>query len=439
MKYDLIIIGGGPGGLAAAWTAAGDGLKVLLLERRKDIPKVRRLCGQFTNINMISVTGIYKYGYSEPLHLEVGTAKTTVHWPAIGLSMDYDGPIKPYMNYVHFSPGGNILYRIKDRFFGFYWEKESLLRGLLGYAESAGAEIITGATARNVENTPNGVRVTADVGDKSKTFEARKLIAADGKGSRIANQLGVFKDRCITDLTAGGVGFVVEGVETNWNINNWLCFTVPSLSHIANLWMFQLTGDKCMMGAAQQAGFSANEATEKFMQLPAYKSWFKNARVVDKRVFGMKGMYRPLEEPIVGNILILGEAAGINETSNPGAIACGHQAAKAVMKEISGEQGFKPFCTWWQNAFEGNDPDHGKAAARFFSLNSLCTDEEVDYLYKTYQGQIGVPALTIASDLDRIKDERPELYSKLKKTGMAEGLKAVKIDWDDIMVDRKNS
>ena len=186
MKYDLIVIGGGPGGLAAAWTAARDGLKVLLLERRKEIANVRRLCGQFANINMISVTGIYKYGYSEPLHLEVGTEKTTVHWPAIGLSMDYSGPLKPYLNYVHFSPGGNVLYRIKDRFFGFYWEKEALLRDLMGYAETAGAKIITGATARSAENTPEGVNVVVDIGGVTKTYEARRVIAADGKGSKIA-------------------------------------------------------------------------------------------------------------------------------------------------------------------------------------------------------------------------------------------------------------
>lgn len=35
MKYDLIVVGGGPGGLMAAKTAAEDGLKVILVERKK--------------------------------------------------------------------------------------------------------------------------------------------------------------------------------------------------------------------------------------------------------------------------------------------------------------------------------------------------------------------------------------------------------------------
>jgi flavin-dependent dehydrogenase len=219
-------------------------------------------------------------------------------------------------------------------------------------------------------------------------------------------------------------------------MNSWLCFTVPSLSHIGNLWMFQITGDRYMVGTSQQAGFSAAEATENFMRLPAYQPWFKNARVVGKQAFSMDGMFRPLETPMVGNVLILGEAAGVGETSNPGAIACGYQAARAVLKELNGEPGFEPYCRWWRQAFEGIDPDHSKAAARFFSLNSLCTDEEVDYLYQSYRGEIGVPAITIAGDLDRIKDARPELYRKLKATGMAEGLKAMKLEWGDVL-DRK--
>ncbi|GEM_PF-5819252 len=36
MKYDLVVIGGGPGGLVAAKTAAQSSLKVLLVERKVD-------------------------------------------------------------------------------------------------------------------------------------------------------------------------------------------------------------------------------------------------------------------------------------------------------------------------------------------------------------------------------------------------------------------
>jgi digeranylgeranylglycerophospholipid reductase len=43
-KYDVIVIGAGPAGLMAAKTAAEDGLKVALLERKTSIAEVTRAC-----------------------------------------------------------------------------------------------------------------------------------------------------------------------------------------------------------------------------------------------------------------------------------------------------------------------------------------------------------------------------------------------------------
>ena len=88
MKYDLIVVGGGPAGLMASKTAAEDGLKVLLIERKKDITEVKRLCGQLTNISLINVSGKLKYGYTEPLNFDIGTDKTMVHFPGPGFSID---------------------------------------------------------------------------------------------------------------------------------------------------------------------------------------------------------------------------------------------------------------------------------------------------------------------------------------------------------------
>jgi hypothetical protein len=45
----------------------------------------------------------------------------------------------------------------------------------------------------------------------------------------------------------------------------------------------------------------------------------------------------------------------------------------------------------------------------------LCSDEEVDYLYKTLEGKVGVPAVLIEQNLELIKGDRPELYEKLRQ------------------------
>ena len=45
-KYDVIVVGGGPAGLMAARTAKREGLHVLLVEQKKEIPRIRRSCAQ---------------------------------------------------------------------------------------------------------------------------------------------------------------------------------------------------------------------------------------------------------------------------------------------------------------------------------------------------------------------------------------------------------
>ena len=49
------------------------------------------------------------------------------------------------------------------------------------------------------------------------------------------------------------------------------------------------------------------------------------------------------------------------------------------------------------------------------------------------EGQIGVPAVLIARNLERMKGDRPELYEKLKKTGMDKGVSDIKLDWGTVI------
>ena len=433
MKYDVIIAGAGPAGLTAAKTAAEDGLKVLLLERKKDITEINRLCGQWTSINF-SVAGepIKKYGYLEPISLEVGTDKTRVHFPALGFSVNYSGPIRPYMRWIHFSPSGYGVHREQEgTLFGFFWEKESLLAGLLSEAEKAGVEVLTETAVLGAENTKDGVKIQVRTKSGEEILEAKRAIAADGTSSRIVESLGLNEKRKAlgsADSAGGIVGYVLEGIETEYRLNSWLQFTVPDLSR-PNFWMFMVAGDRNVLGTVGGKG----ETIDKFMKLPFYEPWFRNARIVKKMATAMGTVRTPLLEPTDGNVLVIGDAAALIEVTNPGAIACGYQGAKATLKELNGQKGYQEYTKWWQESFETNIPDYLKMAGRFYAINGLCSNEDIDYLYRLVQDQVGLPGILIARNMERIKGERPELYAKLKKGGIDENVAELKIELFEAM------
>lgn len=427
MKYDLIVVGGGPGGLTAAKTAAEDGLKVILIERQKDITEVNRTCGQ-----TFFLAGKYKggtesgiYCYRDPVKLEVGPDTNRFVYPQ-GFAIDYKGSLLPYYNNYHFSPSG---YRIgkyemgNEDPYGFCYHKDAFLTGLLSAAEKAGVEVWPQTMGLSAENTKNGVRVTVKGKSGEKTLEARNAIAADGINSRIVDSLGLNKDRPPLAPPMKIVGYMMEGVEGHPR-NCWITFCIPSINPQTDIAMYMLAGDRMMVLAGPASGsLQPKTAIERFMRHPNYAPWFQHARLFKETACSVQ-IRAAMKEPVAGNVVIVGDAGAAYETLIQGAVGCGYLAVKAIEKELNGQDGYSEYINWWQNAFEFHDPTFMKATARYMFLNSLCSDEEVDYLYSLFQGRVGVSQVMIARNLELVKEGRPELYQKLKDRGVDQlGLK----------------
>jgi flavin-dependent dehydrogenase len=415
VKYDLIVVGGGPGGLMAAKTAAEDGLRVVLIERKRNITEINRHCGQSFYIRKMSSSkaGLHGDGYIDPVSVELGSDKTTFHFPVPGFSLDYTGPLKPYYNRVDCSPSKYMFYRSKNTIWAFFYQKEAFLAGLLASAQKAGAEIMPETIGMGAENTPDGVRVQVRGKSGEQTLEARAAIAADGLSSNIVESLGLNKKRQVLTSRQGRglICYDMEGVEADIPPFSWLNCCIPSINRKWSFFLAQLEGDLTMLIGGSEEGL------QQFMKLPNFAPWFRHARVVRKTASatgGRHGILTPIEEPVEGNVVVVGDAGAPTETWIQGAVACGYQAVKAILKELDGQKGYQEYINWWQKAFYFNKKtDYFRMVCGMFALsNAWSCDEDVDDVYKLLQNKENC---LILQHLDVIKAERPDIYERIKK------------------------
>jgi len=422
MKYDLIVAGGGFAGLMAAKTAAEDGLKVLMLERKNDITATPR-----TDVTIFYWKFLLADEYIEPIMVEMGTGqpmqgaespirpKTKFTWVNLGFSFEYTGPVIPYYNYIKLSPSGYKVYAIKDDLWGFYFSREVLLADLLAAVQKTKAEILTGATALGAENTSDGVKVRVKTKSGEETFEAKRAIAADGRPSTIVESLGLNKNRTTRHATIAG--YIMEGVEPDiYDLGPVLSCDIPSINGAAPCYMcYHAEGGKLNL---RHICTSIGENIDKFMKESKYAPWFRNAKLVRKTAFGGNLQTPVLRDPVAGNVLIIGDAIDM-ENFVQGAIACGYQGAKATLKELNGEKGYPGYTDWLHKAFAFfATPGHfqAKTYGHIYRM-SLPNDDDIDYIFRLIQeqGKVTMPTRFIAENPELIKEARPEFYARLKK------------------------
>ena len=98
---------------------------------------------------------------------------------------------------------------------------------------------------------------------------------------------------------------------------------------------------------------------------------------------------------------------------------CGYQAAKAIIEELQGNNGFEHYSRWWNESFEFNRDDY-LLVSQGYALVPTYSDDELDYLFALVEGntlegtysQYKTPKLIWDSILrikDQIQRERPEL------------------------------
>ena len=423
--FDIVVVGAGPAGLAAAKTAAENGMSVALLERKDTVHEILRMCG------MMLVTLSGQYMGERVVH---NPNAGLICFPHNGFDMRYDGPTKDFFSWILYSPNqetiayGDYEVNIKKGKQGrasAVYDKSWFLRGLLQECKQLGVKIFSGENVISVNKEGERVCVYTASG---KCFKGIFAIAADGRQSRVARSMGMNTNRSFF-CSVTSVGYEMTNLDlpqphalhmplVQSGNPPMLGFIIPRARDYEgeDVWLVMITN------VNPRADHEA--ILEHFMHKSSFAPWFKHARKTRK--CGCAGnVYEPIYYPYKDNVLFAGNAGWCQEAEMTGAVMSGWKAAcAAVFALLEGQyskEGVQSYLDWWKEYYI-DKLDHTVFLKNLY-MPIICTDEEIDYLFSKVQNALPtvldpyvVPeelGVALSKIMPEIKRERPKLLQKI--------------------------
>ena len=274
MAYDVVVVGSGPAGGTAARYAACRGLKVLLLDKRKEIG-VPVQCGEYVASDA-EVRNIFPTVTEIEDLMEVPHRVKQLDTPVIRI----------------WSPRGRA-YDIP--FTGYTVRRDKMDQGIADQAVQEGAELLKETVVTRVQ----GSQVHTNRG----IFEARVVIGCDGPRSTVAQSAGLPWPVSAPAMSATAEGDFSNATEMFFGnlAPGGYAWIIPK-AHCANV------------GLGTWERFHGN--------LRALYERFLSGRGIrgGKATGGYVPVLGPVDRTVAGNVLLAGDAAGMVMATNGGGI-----------------------------------------------------------------------------------------------------------------------
>lgn len=334
-SYDILVVGGGPGGAVAARTAAEAGLSVLLVEKRSAVGVPVRSGESIRKDELLEFIDADKRFISAEINSVV--------------LIEPDGSMNGSTEGVEY---------ILDR--------KIFDRELVWRAAEAGVEIQV--HARAASPIMEGEKVCGAVIEQhGKTYEVRAkvVIAADGVESKFAKWAGID-----TTIPLNGIKSCVQYVVNDIDIDEKtkLFYILPEDDTGGYIWIFP-KGKRCAnigVGIPGTDGYKARDYLDSFIEKK-----FPNGKITEVLAGGVP-VCRPLNETAADGLLVVGDAARLsNSVTGCGiynAMFTGRLAAEVAVLAVENENTSKEFLMAYDKAWR--DSNIGKSDEIKFSVQN---------------------------------------------------------------------
>ncbi len=341
IKYDIVVIGSGPGGSTTARYAAKHGLRVLLIDKRQELGAPIQCSGAISgnaleNVEIIADDEFIQekiYGFG--IYNEVGI-KTTIDYRTLKPD-EYSKSKKPL---------------------GFVVDRRRFDRYLMTMAERENVEVSLKSEGLNYTPEKNGTcTLTIRRFNEEIKINTKVIVGADGLQSQVGKWAGLNTHIKLTEL-ASCLQFVVDGVKTDGLLE---IITGDKWAPGGYAWIFPKGNGYAEIGLGVTrtlAKQNAQRYLDQFMKESFFKDRFLNARILEIQGGGVP-LTAPLNIQYADNLILVGDAARhVNPITGGGihtAMASGKIAGEFLAELIKSDkeptkENLKEYQERWLNA-----------------------------------------------------------------------------------------
>ncbi len=336
-SYDIIVAGAGPAGSMAAWQAARHQLKVLLLEKDREVGTPVR-CAE----------GVAKKDLENLLEQDITPGCIAAEISKFRLVAP-DGTSV----YINIDETGYVLHR---RLFDY----ELALK-----AARAGVQLVTSAevlgilrNGRNIE----GVEVLLE--GKRMFVRSRIVIAADGVESRVARWAGIDSTVKVKDMETC-VQYTLAGIPLDSDTCDF--YFSQEFAPGGYAWIFPKGDNTANVGLGISGNIARKKSPEAYLEI-FLNRYFPQSSVVSCTVGGVP-VDKTLKKIVANGFMVVGDAAHqTNPISGGGIVSgmiagktAGEVAATALKENKCGEKDLMDYPRQWHKRV-------GKSHQRFYRL-----------------------------------------------------------------------